>query len=81
MQNLTLVFLYLYNFTNALSSSDISARYFGVNKTLSPSIIQLFQKDCRKNCACDNLETGDMGYDQYTVADTVAVESTFVAFP
>ena len=44
LQNLTLVFLYLYNFTNASSSSDISARYFGVNKTLSPSIIQLFRE-------------------------------------
>ena len=44
LQNLTIVFLYLYHFKNALSSSDISARYFVVKKTLSPSIIQLFRE-------------------------------------
>ena len=31
-------------------------------------------------CARDNPEIGDIGYDQYTVPDTVAVEPTFVAF-
>ena len=56
----------------------------GILVSIRPSrrvLYSYFEKDCRKNCACDNLETGDMGYDQYTVADTVAVESTFVAFP
>ena len=28
----------------------------------------------------NNPEIGDIGYDQYTVPDTVAVEPTFVAF-
>ena len=27
------------------------------------------------------IPKGNMGYDQYTVPDTVAVEPTFVAFP
>ena len=32
-----------------------------------------------KGCARDNPE-GNIGYDQYTVPDTVAVEHTFVDF-
>ena len=38
-----------------------------------------FEKGCTKKCACDNPES-NMGYDQYTVPDTVAVVPTFVAF-
>ena len=33
----------------------------------------------KKYSARDNTK-GNMGYDQYTVPDTVAVEPTFVAF-
>ena len=48
------------------------------------SLLQLreysyFEKGCRKNCVRDNPK-GNMAYAQYTVPDTVAVESTFVAF-
>ena len=38
-----------------------------------------FEKGCQKKCARDNPED-NMGYVQYTVLDTVAVEPTFVAF-
>ena len=34
-----------------------------------------------KKCACITIPKGNMGYDRYTVPDTVAVEPTFVAFP
>ena len=36
-------------------------------------------KVVRKNVHATILK-GDMGYDQYTVPDTVAVELTFIAF-
>ena len=43
----------------------------------------LYTANSRK-CARDNTKSpglkGNMGYDQYTVPDTVAVEPTFVAF-
>ena len=38
-----------------------------------------FEKGCWKNCARENPK-GNMGYDQYTVPDTVGVEPSFVAF-
>ena len=37
------------------------------------------EKGCGKNVHA-TIPQGDMGYDQYTVPDTVAVEPTFVAF-
>ena len=37
-----------------------------------------FEKGCRKKSARDNPE-GNMGYDQYAVSDTVAIEPTFAA--
>ena len=40
-------------------------------------VFSYFEKGCQ--CAHDNSE-GNMGYDQYTVPDTVAVEHTFVDF-
>ena len=42
-------------------------------------VYSYFEKGCRKKCARDNPES-NMGYDQYTVPDTVAVEPTFVPF-
>ena len=33
-----------------------------------------------KNAHHATIPKGNMGYDQYTVPDTVAVETTFVAF-
>ena len=38
-----------------------------------------FKKGCRKNVH-STIPKGNMGYDQYTVPDTEAVEPTFVAF-
>ena len=37
-----------------------------------------FEKDCRKKVHA-TIPKGNMGYDQYTVSDTVAVEPTFAA--
>ena len=34
-----------------------------------------------KKCACITIPKGNMGYDRFTVPETVAVEPTFVAFP
>ena len=42
-------------------------------------VSQLFRERLAEKCARDN-PAGNMGYDQYTVPDTVAVEPTFVAF-
>ena len=42
-------------------------------------IYSYFEKGCRKNVH-PTIPKGNMGYDQYTVPDTVAVEPTFVAF-
>ena len=38
-----------------------------------------FEKDCRENAHATILK-GNMGYDQYTVPNTEAVQTTFVAF-
>ena len=44
-------------------------------------VYSYFEKGCRKKCARDNLDQkGNIGYYQYTVLTTVAVESSFVAF-
>ena len=41
-------------------------------------VYSYFEKGCLKKCARDNPETKViMGYDQYTVPDTAAVEPTF----
>ena len=42
-------------------------------------IYSYFEKGCRKNVHA-TIPKGNMGYEQYAVPDTVAVESTFVAF-
>ena len=38
-----------------------------------------FEKGCRKNVHAI-IPKGNIGYDHYTVPDTVAVEPTFVSF-
>ena len=43
-------------------------------------IYSYFEKGCRKKCARGPTPKVNMGYVQYTVPDTVAVEPTFVAF-
>ena len=42
------------------------------------SVYSYFEKICRKKCARGN--PGNMGYDQHAVPDTVALESSIVAF-
>ena len=42
-------------------------------------IYSYFEKGCRKNVHA-TIPRGSMGYVQYAVPDTVAVEPTFVAF-
>ena len=42
-------------------------------------IYSYFEKGCRKNVHA-TIPKGNMGYEQYAVLDTVAVEPTFVAF-
>ena len=46
---------------------------------LAKSIYSYFEKGCRKNVHA-TIPKGNMGYDQYTVPDTVAVEPTFIVF-
>ena len=48
----------------------------GANKTLSTAISR---RVVGKNVHA-TIPKGNMGYDQYTVPDTVAVELSFVAF-
>ena len=42
-------------------------------------IYSYFEKGCRKKVHA-TIPKGNMGYDQYTVPDTVAVEPSFVVF-
>ena len=42
-------------------------------------VYSYFKKGCRKNVH-STIPKDNMGYDQYTVPDTEAVEPTFVAF-
>ena len=42
--------------------------------------IQLFRERLSEKNVHATIPKGNMGYDQYTVPDTVAVEPTFVAF-
>ena len=42
-------------------------------------IYSYFEKGCRKNVHA-TIPKGNVGYDQYSVPDTVAVEPTFVKF-
>ena len=41
---------------------------------------QLFRERLSEKSVHATIPKGNMGYDQYAVPDTVAVESTFVAF-
>ena len=43
------------------------------------SVYSYFEKGCRKKNVHTTIPKGNMGHDQYTVPDTVAVEPTFVA--
>ena len=48
-------------------------------KRINIYIYSYFEKGCRKFVHA-TVPKGNMGYVQYTVPDTVAVEPTFVAF-
>ena len=49
------------------------------NQSCLVHVHSYFEKGCRKNVHA-TISKGNMGYDQCTVPDTVAVEPTFVAF-
>ena len=53
------------------SSGPYWFRYFS-------AVYSYFEKGCRKK-AHATISKGNMGYDHYTVSDTVAVEPTFAA--
>ena len=53
--------------------------YFLRTNLVPCSVYSYFEKGCRKTVHA-TIPKGNMGYDQYTVPDTVAVEHTFVAF-
>ena len=44
------------------------------------AVIQLFRERLSEKNVHATIPKGNMGYDQYTVPDTVAVELSFVAF-
>ena len=49
------------------------------NSMMSYIVYSYFEKGCRKKVHA-TIPKGNMGYDQDTVSDTVAVEPTFTAF-
>ena len=52
---------------------------FQVCNSVCKMYTAILRKVVRKN-VCATIPKGNMGHDQYTVPDTVAVELTFVAF-
>ena len=54
--------------------------FFPLNKELNILIYSYFEKRLSKKNVHATIPKGNMGYDQYTVLDTVAVEVTFAAF-
>ena len=46
----------------------------------TPLCIQLFRERLSEKNVYATIPKGNMGYDQYTVPETVAVELSFVAF-
>ena len=47
---------------------------------MSRGNIQLFRERLSEKNVHATISKGDMGFDQFTVSDTVAVEPSFVAF-
>ena len=47
---------------------------------MSRGIIQLFRESLSEKNVHATIPKGNMGYNQFTVSDTVAVEPSFVAF-
>ena len=54
---------------------EINGKY-----NILPEHIELFGERLSEKNVHTTIPKGNMGYDQYTVPDTVAVEPTFVAF-
>ena len=54
----------------------------GILGSTTAIVYSYFKKSCPKKCARDNPEIarGNMGYDQYAVPSTVAVESLLLLF-
>ena len=61
------------------SLSESRGRSKVTKSTFSDSAKGYFENGCRKNVHTTILKS-NMGYDQYAVPDTVAVESSVVAF-
>ena len=53
-----------------------------VQQTTNSAILinSYFEEGCQKKIVHATIPKGNMGYDQYTVPDNVAVEPTVVAF-
>jgi len=56
----------------------IFGRILGTCDLCSSVVYSYFEKVCQKKVHA-TIPKGNMGYDQYTVSDTVAVEPTFAA--
>ena len=54
-------------------------RIQSVSSSIHYLVYSYFERGCRKNVHA-TIPQGKMGYDQYNVPDTAAVEPTFVAF-
>ena len=68
-----------YYFSSAVKRGCNWFLIFRIDCKNPPLVYSYFEKGCRKNVHA-TIPKGNMGYDQYTVPDTVAVEPTFVAF-
>ena len=68
-------------FIKFLSRNSFSWPWMEESSICSDCICSYFEKGCRKKtCTRIAMPKGSMGYDQYTVPDTVVVEPAFVAF-
>ena len=54
--------------------------FFQERRGYAVILLQLFRERLSEKIVHATIPKGNMGYDQYTVPDTVAVELSFVAF-
>ena len=54
--------------------------FFQERRGYAVILLQLFRERLSEKNVHGTIPKGNMGYDQYTVPDTVAVELSFVAF-
>ena len=68
--------------SNSLKNSELKTTHNTFRGCRVPfleiAVYSYFEKGCRKNVHA-TIPKVNIGYDQYTVSDTVAVEPTFVA--